>query len=109
MRERDEIKTAVRYYKFVVIRIRFPEGVILQGRRNTFLTFSFIANYIVLIVGIFWPFEKFSEVRQLVFHHLIDPTRLYSLKFLQKTVSDDAASLAQLGMVGSENNDNCLN
>ncbi|XP_019864518.1 PREDICTED: UBX domain-containing protein 6-like isoform X1 [Amphimedon queenslandica] len=78
MRERDEIKSAMRYYKFVVIRIRFPEGVILQG--------------------IFWPFDKFSEVRQFVLHHLIDPTRLYSLTFLQKIVSDDAASLAQLGM-----------
>lgn len=36
MRERDEIKSAMRYYKFVVIRIRFPEGVILQGIQKHF-------------------------------------------------------------------------
>lgn len=54
---------------------------------------------LTMCIGIFWPFEQFSEVRKLVFNHLIDPTRLYSLTFLQKTMSDDTATLAQLGMV----------
>ena len=34
MRERDELKAAVRYYKFVLLRIRFPEDIILQGLQN---------------------------------------------------------------------------
>ena len=31
LRERDEVKMAVRHYKFVVIRVRMPDGIILQG------------------------------------------------------------------------------
>ena len=31
MREKDELKTAVRHYRFILLRIRFPDGVILQG------------------------------------------------------------------------------
>ena len=32
MRERDEVKMAVRHYKFVVIRVRMPDGLIVQGK-----------------------------------------------------------------------------
>ena len=31
MREKDDLKSAIKYYKFILIRIRFPEDVILQG------------------------------------------------------------------------------
>ena len=31
MREKDELKMTVRHYRFVLLRIRFPDGVILQG------------------------------------------------------------------------------
>ena len=31
MKERDEIKMAVRHYRFVLLRIRFPDGLVLQG------------------------------------------------------------------------------
>ena len=31
MKERDEVKMAVRHYRFVLLRIRFPDGLILQG------------------------------------------------------------------------------
>ena len=31
MREKDELKTAIRHYRFVLLRIRFPDGIILQG------------------------------------------------------------------------------
>ena len=31
MREKDELKTAVKYYRFILLRIRFPEDIILQG------------------------------------------------------------------------------
>ena len=34
MREKDELKTAIRHYRFVLLRIRFPDGVILQGIIN---------------------------------------------------------------------------
>lgn len=34
MRERDETRAVLRYYRFVVVRIRFPEGVILQGTHD---------------------------------------------------------------------------
>ena len=31
MREKDELKMTVRHYRFVLLRIRFPDGIILQG------------------------------------------------------------------------------
>ena len=31
MRERDEIKMAIRHYRYVLIRVRLPEGLLLQG------------------------------------------------------------------------------
>ena len=31
MREKDELKTAVRHYRFVLLRIQFPDGIVLQG------------------------------------------------------------------------------
>ena len=31
MKERDEVKMAVRHYRFVLLRIRFPDGLVLQG------------------------------------------------------------------------------
>ena len=31
MREKDELKSAVKYYRFILLRIRFPEDIILQG------------------------------------------------------------------------------
>ena len=27
----DELKTAVRHYRFVLLRIQFPDGIVLQG------------------------------------------------------------------------------
>ena len=35
MRERDEVKMMARYYRFTLIRVRFPEGLILQGKQLT--------------------------------------------------------------------------
>ena len=32
MREKDELKSAIKYYRFVLLRIRFPEQIILQGQ-----------------------------------------------------------------------------
>ena len=32
MWERDEVKMAVRHYRFFLLRIRMPDGYILQGQ-----------------------------------------------------------------------------
>ena len=32
MRERDEVRMAVRHYRFVLLRVRMPDGYILQGK-----------------------------------------------------------------------------
>ena len=31
MREKEEMRMAVRHYRFVMLRVRLPDGVILQG------------------------------------------------------------------------------
>jgi len=31
MREKDEMKMTIRHYRFVLLRIKFPDGIILQG------------------------------------------------------------------------------
>ena len=36
MREKDELKTVIRHYRFVLLRIRFPNGIILQGIINCY-------------------------------------------------------------------------
>lgn len=36
MREKDELKAAIKYYRFILLRIRFPEDVILQGLIATY-------------------------------------------------------------------------
>ena len=32
MREKEEMRTALRHYRFVLLRVRLPDGVILQGK-----------------------------------------------------------------------------
>jgi UBX domain-containing protein 6 len=82
MRERDEVRASVRYYKYVVLRIRFPENIILQG--------------------VFRPQHKLSDVRQFICNELIDPTLIFNLHHLHQCLNDDKASLAQLGLVISQ-------
>ena len=31
MREKDDMRIAVRHYRFVLLRVRLPDGMILQG------------------------------------------------------------------------------
>lgn len=38
MREKDEIKSATKFYRFILIRIRFPEDVILQGMLTVYIS-----------------------------------------------------------------------
>lgn len=35
MRERDEMKMFVKHYRFVLLRVRMPDGLILQGTLTT--------------------------------------------------------------------------
>jgi len=64
MRERDEVKMAVRHYKFVVIRVRMPDGLIVQGK-----VWSSVNQYSIL-----------CEHRQ---YWLVDNvTRAYNIKCL---------------------------
>ena len=32
MRERDEMKMFIKHYRFVLLRVRMPDGLILQGK-----------------------------------------------------------------------------
>ena len=34
MRERDEMKMFMKHYRFVLLRVRMPDGLILQGERK---------------------------------------------------------------------------
>ena len=94
MRERDDMKSVIKYYKFVLLRIRFPEQVILQGTYLIILT-----NVLSFITGVFYPKDPLSEVRQMVSNSIIDPTREFSFVFLQTPLLEDTATLAQLGLV----------
>ena len=34
MRERDEMKMFIKHYRFVLLRVRMPDGLILQGEER---------------------------------------------------------------------------
>jgi UBX domain-containing protein 6 len=73
MREKDEVRER-HIYKFTLIRIRFPDGIILQG------TFS--------------VYEKLSAVREFVAENLADPSIEFDLLLSGGIkVSDDNQSL----------------
>ena len=94
MRERDDMKSVIKYYKFVLLRIRFPEQVILQGTYLIILT-----DVLSFITGVFCPRDPLSEVRQMVSNSIIDPSQEFSFVFLQTPLLEDTATLAQLGLV----------
>ncbi|GFQ98824.1 UBX domain-containing protein 6 [Trichonephila clavata] len=79
MRERDEIKE-LHMYKYTLIRIRFPDGIILQGT--------------------FYVHERLSAVKQYVAENLNDPEREFYLMLPggSKLVEDDN-SLLELKLV----------
>lgn len=79
MREKDEIKE-LHMYKYTLIRIRFPDGIILQGT--------------------FYVHERLSAVKQYVVENLHDPEREFNLLLPggSKLVCDDN-SLLELKLV----------
>lgn len=79
MREKEEMRTALRHYRFVLLRVRLPDGVILQG--------------------VFRPFEKLADVRMFVADALVNPHSIFSLASVGKVLEDDSANLIQLDMV----------
>jgi len=45
MRERDE-QRALRKYKFAILRIKFPDGIILQGTFSVYEKFQSVADFV---------------------------------------------------------------
>ena len=40
MRERDETRNIVRYYRYTLLRIRLPDGLLLQGKNLCCIFFT---------------------------------------------------------------------
>lgn len=79
MRERDEIRDR-HIYKFSLIRIRFPDDVILQG------TFS--------------VYEKLQAVREFVAENMADPSREFNLLLPGGVkLTDETQSLLELKLI----------
>ncbi|CAH0746833.1 unnamed protein product [Bemisia tabaci] len=81
MREKDELRE-MRKYKFCLIRVRFPDGVLLQGT--------------------FGVYEKFGQVVEFVRDNLISEDALFSLQMLTGqtfTQEDNEKTLIELHLV----------
>ncbi|XP_054710322.1 UBX domain-containing protein 6-like [Uloborus diversus] len=79
MRERDGLKE-IHYYKFSLIRIRFPDGIIIQGT--------------------FYVYEKLAAVIEFIKENLSDPEKDFQLLLLGGVkVSDSEKSLLELKLV----------
>ncbi|XP_076447846.1 UBX domain-containing protein 6-like [Babylonia areolata] len=77
MRERDELKE-LRKYRFTLLRVRFPDGVLLQG--------------------IFKAHEKLSAVRQFVGEQLLMWLPFNLVTATGQRLTEDNASLAELNL-----------
>ncbi|XP_065885217.1 UBX domain-containing protein 6-like [Dysidea avara] len=78
MRERDEMKMTVRHYRFVLLRIKFLDGIILQG--------------------VFKPLETIFDIRQFVTSSLEREECPFSLSAYSKSLDDESMSIAQSGL-----------
>jgi UBX domain-containing protein 6 len=81
MRERDETRTAARYYRYTLLRVRLPDGLFLQA--------------------VFRPLDKLSDVRQVISHAFRDGTLTFSLSAFGQLLKNDSDTLAALGLVPS--------
>ena len=99
MREKDELKMTVRHYRFVLLRIRFPDGIILQGIK--IVTTHYKASWLgyMTFAGVFKPLETISDVRQFVSSSLEREECPFSLSAFSNVLSDDGVSIAQAGLV----------
>lgn len=77
MRERDELRE-LRKYRFTLIRVRFPDGVILQG--------------------IFKAHEKFSALSEFVGEQLITWLPFHLSTATGQRLTEDGATLAELSL-----------
>ena len=77
MRERDELKE-LRKYRFTVLRVRFPDGILLQG--------------------IFKAHEKLSALKQFVGEHLVDWLPFNLTTSTGQRLTEDNATMAELGL-----------
>ncbi|KAK7102075.1 UBX domain-containing protein 6-like [Littorina saxatilis] len=77
MRERDELKE-LRKYRFTLIRVRFPDGILLQG--------------------VFKAREKLSAVREFVGENLIDWLPFNLTTATGQKLTEDNVTLAELGL-----------
>ena len=79
MRERDAM-AAARNYRYAIVRVRLPDGNLLQGT--------------------FFPREPISAVRSFVYEALLDEARAFSLfDPAGKRVTNDSASLLEVHWV----------
>ena len=61
MRERDDMRNMVRYYRYTLLRIRMPDGLLLQGK-NLYIFFTSVVLLTVSVVAIIAE----QEVRQVI-------------------------------------------
>ena len=66
MRERDRLRE-LRRYRFSIIRVRFPDGIILQGTFRATETFASVKEFIHESLDVDWiPFSLMSQTKQLL-------------------------------------------
>ena len=131
MRERNEVKTILRYYRFVLVRIRTPDNYVLQGMVCVCVCVCVCARARTLAFacvvatkstqphtshrcpssllpspslppspsGTFRPSESLSGVRQFVLSALASEAFPFNLVSTGLDLSDDTATLAELGLV----------
>lgn len=76
MRERDRLRE-LRRYRFAIIRVRFPDGIILQGTFRATDTLANVKEFIFESLDIDWiPFSLMSQTKQLLDQDTVTITEL---------------------------------
>ena len=66
MRERDRLRE-LRRYRFAIIRVRFPNGIILQGTFRASETLASVNEFIYECLDVDWiPFSLMTQTKQLL-------------------------------------------
>ncbi|XP_019871996.1 UBX domain-containing protein 6-like [Aethina tumida] len=84
MRERDELKE-IRKYKFCIIRIRFPDGLYLQGTFSVYEKFCEVLDFVRDNLDVDAPFELRTATGQRIRNEDEDNT-LLALKLVPATI-----------------------
>lgn len=72
MREKDELRE-MKKYRFAIIRVRFPDGILLQVLNKKHFVSNFLSNLFKIISGNFWRLRK-----------ILICSRLYQRKFKRR-------------------------